>query len=95
MGTNLKDDRLPGQLRTRHLEAIALPKTISADHVEWLVSRIQRLSARDKTRPIRIIAMIENARGMVEIESIARSGKGYLDGLLVRSLFPSCKLGNR
>lgn len=29
--------------------------------------------------------MIENARGMIEIESIAKSGKGYLDGLLVSS----------
>lgn len=27
--------------------------------------------------------MIENARGMIEIESIAKSGQGYLDGLLV------------
>lgn len=27
--------------------------------------------------------MIENARGMIEIESIAKSGEGYLDGLLV------------
>lgn len=26
--------------------------------------------------------MIENARGMVDIERIARAGEGYLDGLL-------------
>lgn len=32
--------------------------------------------------------MIENARGMIEIESIAKSGKGYLDGLLVSISLP-------
>jgi hypothetical protein len=26
--------------------------------------------------------MIENARGMVDIDRIARAGEGYLDGLL-------------
>jgi citrate lyase beta subunit len=32
---------------------------------------------------IKIIAMIENARGMINIERIAAAGEGYLDGLLV------------
>jgi len=27
--------------------------------------------------------MIENAKGMINIEQIARAGEGYLDGLLV------------
>jgi len=27
--------------------------------------------------------MIENARGMINIEEIAKAGEGYLDGLLV------------
>lgn len=78
------------QLRTRNVQAIALPKTTTSEHVEWLLSRIERLSPSHKLKggesPMRIIAMIENARGMVEIESIARSGQGYLDGLLVRFL---------
>jgi 2-keto-3-deoxy-L-rhamnonate aldolase RhmA len=39
---------------------------------------------------IKIIAMIENAKGMINIESIARAGEGYLDGLLVCP--PSCLL---
>jgi len=74
------------QLRTRHVEAIALPKTTTPDHIEWLVSRIEHLCPREKKKgaegAIRIIAMIENARGMVDIERIARAGEGYLDGLL-------------
>lgn len=76
------------------MQAIALPKTTTPDHIEWLVSRIERLVPRHKLKdgenPLRIIAMIENARGMVEITSIARSGGGYLDGLLVRLLFVIC-----
>jgi citrate lyase subunit beta-like protein len=75
------------QLRTHHVEAIALPKTNSPDHVEWVVSMIERLSPREKRRggksPIRIIGMIESAEAMVRIKEIAGSGEGYLDGLLV------------
>jgi len=33
--------------------------------------------------------MIENARGMINIEQIAKAGEGYLDGLLVRPLIAS------
>lgn len=79
--------RLTPQLRTRHVEAIALPKTNSPDHVEWVVSMIERLSPREKRRggksPIRIIGMIESAEAMVRIKEIAGSGRGYLDALLV------------
>jgi citrate lyase subunit beta-like protein len=78
---------LHAQLRTRHVEAIALPKTNSPDHVEWVVSMIERLSPREKWRggksPIRIIGMIESAEAMVRIKEIAASGEGYLDALLV------------
>jgi citrate lyase beta subunit len=38
---------------------------------------------RGKEEGIKIIAMIENAKGMINIEDIARAGEGYLDGLLV------------
>jgi citrate lyase beta subunit len=38
---------------------------------------------RGKEEGIKIIAMIENAKGMTNIERIARAGGGYLDGLLV------------
>jgi citrate lyase beta subunit len=38
---------------------------------------------RGKEEGIKIIAMIENAKGMINIERIARAGEGYLDGLLV------------
>lgn len=75
------------KLRTRNIQAIALPKTTTPDHIEWLVSRIERLSPphklRGKEESIKIIAMIENAKGMINIEQIARAGEGYLDGLLV------------
>ena len=30
--------------------------------------------------------MIENAKGMINIEDIAKAGEGYLDGLLVCTL---------
>ena len=80
------------QLRTRNIQAIALPKTTTPDHVEWLVSRIERHSPphklRGKAEGIKIIAMIENAKGMINIERIAKAGEGYLDGLLVGP--PSC-----
>jgi citrate lyase beta subunit len=75
------------QLRTRHIEAIALPKTNSPEHIEWLVSTIDRLCPTAKRRggssPMRIIGMIESAEGMVRIGEIAASGKGHLDALLV------------
>ena len=74
------------QLRTRHIAAIALPKTNSPDHVDYVVSRIQRLCDPDKQRgerAIRIIAMIESARALIRIKEIAQAGKGHLDALLV------------
>jgi citrate lyase beta subunit len=38
---------------------------------------------RGQEGSIKIIAMIENAKGMINIERIAKAGEGYLDGLLV------------
>lgn len=73
-------------MRTRHISAIALPKTDSPDHINYVVSRIQRLCPPAKQGgegAIRIIGMIESARGMVRVEDIARAGKGHLDALLV------------
>ncbi|GFZ46480.1 hypothetical protein JCM24511_04727 [Saitozyma sp. JCM 24511] len=86
VGTGYEAHDLDEVLRTRHVEAIALPKTNSPDHVEWVVSMIERLSPREKRRggksPIRIIGMIESAEAMVRIEEIAGSGRGCLDALL-------------
>jgi citrate lyase beta subunit len=85
------------QLRTRNIQAIALPKTTSADHINWLVSRIEHLSPshklKSKEEGIKIIAMIENARGMINIEEMAKAGEGYLDGLLVRYVISPSGLG--
>ncbi|WWC61474.1 uncharacterized protein I303_104058 [Kwoniella dejecticola CBS 10117] len=86
LGTGFEEKDLQAVLPTRHLETIALPKTQSAEHISYLVSKINELAPPEKrsgsSRPIKIIAMIESARAMVEIENIARSGKGHLDALL-------------
>jgi citrate lyase subunit beta-like protein len=74
------------QLRTRHISAIALPKTNEPDHIAWLVSRIEAICPPEKhargASPLRIIGMIESAEAMMRIHDIAASGAGYLDGLL-------------
>ena len=83
------------QLRTRHVQAIALPKTNSPEHIEYVISRINALAPMHKQsgqpEAIKIIAVIENAKAMVAIEAIAASGKGHLDALLVSfvSIFES------
>nr|XP_031858593.1 uncharacterized protein CI109_005973 [Kwoniella shandongensis]KAA5525665.1 hypothetical protein CI109_005973 [Kwoniella shandongensis] len=86
IGTGYEEADLDEVLRTRHLEAIALPKTTSAEHITYLISRINKLAPYHKRSgqegAIKIIAMIENARAMVGIESIAASGQGHLDALL-------------
>ncbi|KAK4688761.1 citrate lyase subunit beta-like protein, partial [Tremellales sp. Uapishka_1] len=86
VGTGYEQEDLDSVLQARHLSAIALPKTNSPDHVDWVVSRINQLSPPEKrtggSHPIRIIAMIESAIAMVGIKEIAQSGKGHLDGLL-------------
>ncbi|ODO08670.1 citrate lyase subunit beta-like protein [Cryptococcus wingfieldii CBS 7118] len=86
IGTGYEEEDLDAVLRTRHVEAIALPKTDCPDHIEYVISRINALSAPHKRSgqpgAIKIIAMIENARAMMAIESIAQSGKGHLDALL-------------
>lgn len=81
------------QLRTRNIEAIALPKANDPDHIEWVVSRIDALCPPEKRRgganPIRIIGMIETAEAMMKIKEIAASGKGHLDALLVSKVLSS------
>lgn len=37
--------------------------------------------------------MIENARGIINIESIAKAGEGYLDGLLVCHVISPHQIG--
>ncbi|WWC69775.1 uncharacterized protein I206_103718 [Kwoniella pini CBS 10737] len=86
LGTGFEEEDLAAVLSTRHLETIALPKTQSADHISYLISKINLLAPPEKrtggSRPIKIIAMIESARAMIEIENIARSGNGHLNALL-------------
>ncbi|KAK8870074.1 hypothetical protein IAR55_000644 [Kwoniella newhampshirensis] len=86
IGTGYEEADLDEVLRTRHLSAIALPKTTSAEHIAYLISRINKLAPKHKRsgqeEAIKIIAMIENSRAMVSIESIAASGEGHLDALL-------------
>ncbi|RSH78814.1 uncharacterized protein EHS24_001729 [Apiotrichum porosum] len=86
VGTGFEIDDLDTVLRTRNIEAVALPKTNDPDQIEWVVSRIDALCPPEKRRgganPLRIIGMIESAEAMVKIERIAAAGKGHLDALL-------------
>ncbi|KAI9638637.1 Pyruvate/Phosphoenolpyruvate kinase-like domain-containing protein [Dioszegia hungarica] len=86
VGTGFEQDDVDTILRTRHVEAIALPKTNHPDHLAWLVSRIKQLCPPEKqangSNPLRIIGMIESAEAMVGIREIARAGEGHLNALL-------------
>ncbi|KIR56992.1 citrate lyase subunit beta-like protein [Cryptococcus gattii Ru294] len=86
IGTGYENDDLDHVLRTRHVQAIALPKTNSPEQIEYVISRINALAPPHKRsgqpEAIKIIAMIENAQAMVAIEAIAASGNGHLDALL-------------
>ncbi|GFZ44367.1 hypothetical protein JCM24511_02089 [Saitozyma sp. JCM 24511] len=73
-------------LRTKMVSALALPKTTTPDHLSFVVDRINKLApdkGTGKDKAIRVIAMIENARGMEMIGEIARAAEGHLDALLV------------
>jgi len=87
IGTGHETSDLEAILSTKNIQAIALPKTESRDHVLWVKSMIERYAEVDKRpggkRGIKLIGMIENARGMMRIREIAESGKGCLDGLVV------------
>ncbi|WVW83514.1 hypothetical protein I302_105535 [Kwoniella bestiolae CBS 10118] len=86
IGTGYEEDDLNAVLPTKHLQTIALPKTNSPDHITYLISRINQLAPTHKrtggSSPIKIIAMIESARALVDIERIASSGEGHLDAFL-------------
>ena len=75
------------QLPTRHIQALALPKTSSPEHLEYLIAQIEKHASRDKhaggENALRVIAMIENAKGTMNLKEIIEAGKGYIDGLLV------------
>ena len=65
-----------------------MPKTSSAEHLAYLIAQIEKHASKDKhaggEHALRVIAMIENARGMMNLKEIVEAGKGYIDGLLVR-----------
>jgi citrate lyase subunit beta-like protein len=75
------------QLKTRHVQAIALPKVHEPDHLAYLVSMISRYASPDKQAgkagALKVIAMIESARALLDIRAIAACAPGHLDGLLV------------
>lgn len=77
------DTKLP----TKHLQALALPKTTSSEHMRYLVAQIEKYAPKHKyqgqEQGLRVIAMIENARGMMNLKEIIEAGQGYIDGLLV------------
>lgn len=79
---------LSHQLPSRHIEALALPKTTTPEHMRYLIAQIEKFAPREKhaggQRALKVIAMIENARGMMGLKEIIEAGRGYIDGLLVR-----------
>ncbi|KAM0745971.1 beta subunit of citrate lyase [Meredithblackwellia eburnea MCA 4105] len=84
VGTGLEKDDLEAVLGAEHITAIMLPKTESADHVNWVVSMIHK-HARQRPRedPIRIVSLIESSNAMMNLKEIAASGQGHLDALVV------------
>ncbi|KAL8278379.1 hypothetical protein RQP46_009271 [Phenoliferia psychrophenolica] len=85
VGTGFEQDDLEAVLSCRHISAIMLPKTESADHVDWVVSMIQKHAEprrRSGVDPMRIVALIENSTAMMNLKEIAQSGNGHLDALV-------------
>lgn len=91
VGTGFEQSDLESVLPTKHIQALALPKTTIADHMRHLVDQIEKLAPESKRRgrkeALRVIAMIENARGMMNLREIIEAGQGYIDGLLVSRIF--------
>lgn len=63
--------------------------------MQYLIAQIEKFAPKSKHAgndgALKVIAMIENARGMVELKEIIRAGKGYIDGLLVSFNYPTPK----
>jgi citrate lyase subunit beta-like protein len=79
IGTGYEKADLEAVLSTKNIQAIALPKTESVDHILWVIDMIKKYGKEG----VKVIGMIESARGMMRIREIAECGKGYLDGLVV------------
>lgn len=66
--------------------------------MSYLIAQIERFAPKYKhaggQSPLKVIAMIENARGMMELKEIIQAGKGYIDGLLVSLPWPGCVWAN-
>ncbi|KAK1924602.1 Pyruvate/Phosphoenolpyruvate kinase-like domain-containing protein [Papiliotrema laurentii] len=86
VGTGLEQADLEAVLPSRHIEALALPKTTTPEHMRYLIAQIEKFAPREKhaggQRALKVIAMIENARGMMGLKEIIEAGRGYIDGLL-------------
>ena len=87
IGTGFEQADLESVLPTRHIQSLALPKTTTREHMEYLIDQIEKHVPEEKKKgregSLKVIAMIENARGMMNLKEIIEGGKGYIDGLLV------------
>jgi 2-keto-3-deoxy-L-rhamnonate aldolase RhmA len=58
--------------------------------MSYLIAQVERYAPKHKhaggENTLKVIAMIENARGMMDLKEIIQAGKGYIDGLLVSPL---------
>lgn len=84
VGSGLETDDVDALAAGRRApDAVLLPKTESRDQVAWLASRLERIE-RDRglaPRTLRILALVETARGVVRLAEIASSDE-RLDALV-------------
>ncbi|KAI9105405.1 Pyruvate/Phosphoenolpyruvate kinase-like domain-containing protein [Phlyctochytrium arcticum] len=81
VGSGLEVDDLNVVLRSKHLDALVVPKVQSAKEVEFISRMIDSIAPESNRANIRILACIESALGILNIKEIANADP-RVDGLV-------------
>ncbi len=81
VGTGLEEDDLAATLR-HHPDAVVIPKAESLEQIQWLSEKIEamELSQGWELNKIRILAVVESAKGFINLPEIATHPR--LDALI-------------
>ncbi|KAI8910870.1 Pyruvate/Phosphoenolpyruvate kinase-like domain-containing protein [Gorgonomyces haynaldii] len=75
IGSGLEVDDLSVILRSKKLSSIVIPKVSSQQDIEFVARMIQSVAPEQHRQNVKIMAMIESAKGLMQIREIATSEK--------------------
>ena len=81
VGSGLALDDLQEVLKSPNLTTIVAPKTESASDLTFIKDVIEHSRPKEHTGPISVIALVESAKSLMDLDSICKAAPGLLSGI--------------